>query len=184
MLASLFRLTSDMEIQIGEYKLRPWRMDDVPALTEHANNKMVADNLRDTFPSPYTEKDAKEWILHCQTEPLVNFAIATKNGAIGNIGAHIGPDIHRYSAEVGYWIGESYWNKGVMTLALKAFSGYAFDKLGMVRLYATVFEWNPASARVLEKAGYSLEGRLRKYVTKNGKIADALLYALVKEDAR
>ncbi len=172
-----------MEIQVGEYKLRPWRIDDASALTRYANNKHIADNLRDTFPSPYTEKDAKEWIHHCQAEPLTNFAIATKSEAIGNIGAHIGPDIHRYSAEVGYWIGEAYWNKGVMTRALKAFSAYAFDKLGMVRLYATVFEWNPASARVLEKAGYLLEGRLRKYVTKNGRIADALMYALVKEDA-
>ncbi len=173
-----------MEIHIGEYKLRPWHIDDVPALTRYANNKHVADNLRDTFPSPYTDKDSKEWITHCQAVPLSNFAIATKSEAIGNIGAHIGPDIHRYSAEVGYWIGEPYWNKGVMTLALKAYSRYAFEKLGMVRLFATVFEWNPASARVLEKAGYSLEGRLRKYVTKNGKIADALLYALVKEDTK
>ena len=173
-----------MEIQIGEYKLRPWHFNDVPALTKHANNKKLADNLRDTFPSPYTEKDSIEWIhANLGVEPPTNFAIVTKTEAIGNIGAHIGPDIHRYSAEVGYWLGESYWNKGVMTLALKAFSTYAFEKLGMVRLYATVFEWNPGSARVLEKAGYSMEGRLRKYVTKNGKVADALLYALVREDA-
>ena len=125
----------DHQIQIGEYKLRRWRFDDVPALTRHANNKKVADNLRDTFPSPYTENDAREWIQSNQeADRLTNFAIATKNEAIGNIGAHIGADIHRYSAEVGYWIGESYWNKGVMTLALRAFSAYAFDKLARIRI--------------------------------------------------
>ena len=177
-------MTNTMEIQVGEYKLRPWHIDDVPALVKHANNKNVANNLRDTFPHPYAEKDAREWIQSNHgAERFTDFAIATKSEAIGSIGAHIGPDIHRYSAEIGYWIGESYWNKGIMTLVLKSFSDYAFEKLGMVRLFATVFEWNPASARVLEKAGYSMEGRLRKYVTKNGRIADALLYALVKEDA-
>lgn len=178
-------MTAAVEIKIGEYKLRPWRLEDVDALTRHANNRKVADNLRDTFPSPYIEQDSIHWIQSNQNvDPPLHFAIATDEEAIGSIGASIGPDIHRYSAEVGYWIGEPYWNKGVMTMALKAYSSYAFEKLGMVRLFATVFEWNPSSARVLEKAGYKLEGRLRKYVTKNGRVADALLYALVKEDAK
>src|SRR5262249_54981341 len=122
-----------MEIQIGQYKLRPWRLSDVPALIRHANNKRVADNLRDTFPKPHTETESTEWINHCKLSPVTNFAIANSTEATGNIGAHIGKDIHRYSAEVGYWIGKPYWNKGVMTRALKVYSKHAFEKQRMIR---------------------------------------------------
>ena len=89
--------------------------------------------------------------------------------------------VNRRSAEIGYWLGEPFWGQGIATKAVGALTDYAYAHLDLIRLYATVFEWNPASARVLEKAGYAHEGRLRKSVTKDGKIIDQLLYAIVRE---
>ena len=110
-----------------------------------------------------------------------DIAIASREEAIGCIGMLPQEDVARISAEVGYWLGEPFWNRGIATGALRMLTEYAFGELELVRLYATVMEWNPASARVLEKAGYQYEGRLRRSVAKDGQIIDQWLYAMVRE---
>ena len=167
-----------VEIKIGEWSLRNWGETDIPALVKYADNRKIWLNVRDVFPFPYTQNDAEAWINTMQ-DPLTNFAIATRAEAIGGIGFNLQEDIYRRSAEIGYWIGEPYWNRGIATMAVGAAAKYAFANFDLARLYATVFEWNPASTRVLEKNGFKLEGRLEKSVFKDGKIIDSLLYALV-----
>jgi RimJ/RimL family protein N-acetyltransferase len=101
--------------------------------------------------------------------------------AVGGIGFTVQPDVAHRSAEIGYWLGEKFWGRGIATEALKAVTEYAFANYDLCRLYAHVFDWNPASARVLEKAGYRFEGRLKKSVTKNGQTIDQLIYAMVRD---
>ena len=171
-----------MEIRIYPWKLRPWQPGDVDALVKYANNYAIWRNLRDTFPHPYTETDAREWSQRPnQSEPLTNLAIATADEAIGSIGLTLQDDVHFRSGEVGYWLGEPFWGQGIATRALRAFSEYAFANFDLVRLYAIVFAWNPASARVLEKAGFNFEARMRNSATKAGSTVDEFLYALVRE---
>ena len=169
-----------VEIKIGEWSLRNWGETDIPALVKYADNRKIWLNVRDVFPFPYTQNDAEAWINTMQ-DPLTNFAIATRAEAIGGTGFNLQEDIYRRSAEIGYWIGEPYWNRGIATMAVGAAAKYAFANFDLARLYATVFEWNPASTRVLEKNGFKLEGRLEKSVFKDGKIIDSLQYALVIE---
>jgi RimJ/RimL family protein N-acetyltransferase len=114
-------------------------------------------------------------------EPETNFAIAVAGEAVGGIGFILQPDVARRSAEIGYWLGEEFWGRGIATEAVIAMTARAFANHDLCRVYAHVFEWNRASARVLEKAGYEFEGRLRKSVTKDGKTIDQLMYAVVRE---
>ena len=171
-----------MRINIGEWRLRSYRRDDAPALAKYANNRNVSRNLRDRFPYPYRVADAEDFIRHAnEQDPETIFAIASDTEAIGGIGLELYDDVHRRSAQVGYWLGEPYWGRGIATLALRAVTDYAFNQFDLARLYAYVYEWNPASARVLEKAGYEYEGRLRKSITKDGQTIDQWLYAMVRE---
>ncbi|MCY4616182.1 MAG: GNAT family protein [Chloroflexi bacterium] len=171
-----------MHIDIGEWQVRSHRADDAESLARYANNRNVSRNLRDAFPFPYTLTDATEWLGHAiERSPESNWAIASATEVIGGIGLTFGSDVHRRSAEIGYWLGEPFWGRGIATAALIAVTEYAFAEHDLVRLHAGVFEWNPASARVLEKAGYVLEGRLRKSVTKDGQTIDQLLYARISE---
>ncbi len=173
-----------MEIDLGECRLRRWRPGDEAALAKYAANRNIWTNLTDNFPHPYTFKDAEEWIERNKNQnPVTHFAIATPVEAIGSIGLHRREDISnfRLSAEIGYWIAEPWWGKGIATRAVRAVTEYGFTKLGLVRIFAQVFEWNPASARVLEKAGFTLEARMRKAVIKDGKIIDSFLYAKVRD---
>jgi len=162
--------------------LRPWCDGDVDALAGHANSRAVWLNLRDRFPHPYTRQDAGAWIAHCkaQHEPVLQFAIDLDGQAIGGIGLETFGDVHRNTAEIGYWLGEPFWGRGIATAALREATAYAFASLPFQRLQAMVFGWNLRSARVLEKAGYTLEGRLRKSIFKDGRVTDALLYACLK----
>jgi [ribosomal protein S5]-alanine N-acetyltransferase len=172
----------DMTLACGA--LRPWRVGDEASLVAHANNRRVSRNLRDRFPFPYASADADEWIARVSAEtPAQNFAMVVDGAAVGGIGLQLGTDVFRRSAEIGYWLGESYWGRGIATEALRAVSDYAFATFDICRLEAGVFEWNPASMRVLEKAGYALEGRRRRSVTKDGRTIDWLWYALVRDDA-
>ena len=173
-----------MDIDLGAWKLRDWTDDDITALVKYANNVKIWMNVRDLFPHPYTESDAKQWIKLAGTTPVTNFAIASQREAIGGIGFTIQPDIYKRSAEIGYWIGEPHWGKGIATMALGAIVQYAFTTFDLIRLYAAVFEPNRASARVLEKNGFKLEARLTKSITKNGQTMDAFLYALIRDDLR
>lgn len=171
-----------MQIRFGQWQIRSFQPGDAPALAKYGNNRAIWRNIWDQHPYPYGLADAGEWIAHAmQQEPETIFAIASADEAIGCIGLLPQDDVARISAEVGYWLGEPFWNRGIATGALRALTEYAFTELDLVRLYATVMEWNPASARVLEKAGYQYEGRLRKSAIKDGQVIDQFLYAMVRE---
>lgn len=166
------------ELTLKYCSVRDWRPTDADSLVLHANNIKVWRNLHDAFPLPYTRADAESWIQ--QTSPT-HFAIAVDGNAVGGIGLHPGTDVHRRTAAIGYWLGEAFWGRGIATEAVRAVTKYAFATFDFVRLEAHVFEWNLASARVLEKAGYTREARLRKRVTKEGRTVDSFLYALIRE---
>ncbi len=170
-----------LRIDIAEWHIRNYAVRDVAALVKYANNRKVSINLRDRFPYPYKRAHAAAWIQHVKAQkPQTNFAIASDGELIGGIGLELQGDVHRLSAEIGYWLGEPYWGKGIATRAVRALTEYGFANYPLVRIFAGVFEWNPASARVLEKAGYVFEGRLRKSAIKDGKIIDQVLYAIVR----
>jgi len=160
--------------------IRNWQKEDAPSLTKYANNKKIWQNLRDAFPHPYYLEDAEKFIaMTLQQKPTTVFAIASATEeAIGGIGLTIGTDVHRYTAELGYWLAEPFWGKGIMTEAIKQFTTYAFENFKLHRIYAEMYTSNLASARVLEKAGYKLEGKLRASAFKDGVILDQLLYAI------
>ena len=171
-----------MDIQIGDFKIRDFVPQDRHALVEYGDNPNVAANLRDRFPSPYTLAAADEWIaLVTSRERPTHFAIANANEVIGGIGLELRGDVYRHSAEIGYWLGEPLWGRGIATRAVRALTEWAMDELDLVRIYAAVFEVNTASVRVLEKAGYAFEARLRKSVIKNGRFMDELVYARIRE---
>ena len=172
----------DMRLALGQWQVRTFHPDDAEALAHNANNRNVSRNMRDTFPYPYALSDAREWIEFATTQsPETNFAIASDTELVGGIGVTLQSDVNRRTAEIGYWLGEPHWGQGIATAALKATTDWAFAEFNLVRLYGEVFEWNPASGRVLEKAGYKLEGRLRNSIVKDGQIIDALLYAQVRD---
>jgi RimJ/RimL family protein N-acetyltransferase len=170
-----------MQIQLATSLLRRWRAGDEDSLALHANNRKVWINLLDSFPYPYTLADAQQWIRSASADtPLRNFAIEVGGCAVGSIGLHFRKDVYRRSAGIGYWLGETYWGRGIATEAVRAITEYAFSAFDLCRVYAGVFEWNAASIRVLEKAGYLFEARLRKSVTKNGRTIDEYIYAIVR----
>lgn len=149
----------------------------------HADSRRIWRTLRDSFPSPYTPEEARRWIrLVAGQEPPTEFAIALPetDEAVGGIGFIPQTDVHRRSAEVGYWLGEAHWGRGIMTAAVRALTTHAFARHDLIRLYAMVFSSNPASMRVLEKAGWTREGVLRHHVTKEGHTLDVVLYATVR----
>jgi RimJ/RimL family protein N-acetyltransferase len=170
-----------MEIDVGSFKLREWRSGDEPSLVRHANNRKIWINLRDAFPQPYTMEDAVHWVSRAgNDEPLTNFAIVVDGEAAGGIGIVLQSDVFRRSAEIGYWLGEDYWGRGIVTQAVREVTEYAFSKFDLCRIYAGVFEWNPASMRVLEKCGYQLEARMKKAITKDGKTIDDFIFAITR----
>ena len=170
-----------MKLDLASCTVRSWEWRDRDAIVRHANNRKVSINLRDRFPYPYTISDARTWLeMVVGHEPLTNFAIDVAGEAVGGIGFTLQPDVGYRSAEIGYWLGEDFWGRGITTEALIAVSDYAFSRFELCRLYAHVFEGNDASARVLEKAGYAFEGRMRKSVTKEGKTIDQLMYAMIR----
>lgn len=171
-----------MVLTLTQGVIRSWRSQDVPAIVRHANNRRVWRNLKDRFPHPYTTSDAEHWIHQATgATPETHFAIAIDEEAVGGIGLDLQMDVFRRSAEIGIWLGEAYWGRGIATEAVRAMTNFAFANFDLCRIYAGVFEWNPASMRVLEKASYSLEGRLRNSVTKDGQTIDQMLYAIVRE---
>jgi RimJ/RimL family protein N-acetyltransferase len=171
-----------VEIQLAGFLIREWRRGDEESLVRHANNPLIARNLRDIFPSPYTLSDAYRWVAYASAQkPITNFAIVVNGDASGGIGFVPQGDVARRSVEIGYWLGEAYWGRGIITAALRTMSNHIFQNFDVCRIFCTVFETNPASIRALEKAGYEFEGRLRKAVTKNGETLDALMFALVSQ---
>jgi RimJ/RimL family protein N-acetyltransferase len=173
-----------VELRLTRCTLRPWRRGDEASLVRHANNRNVSRNLRDRFPFPYTAADADAWLSSTlEQKPPANLAIEIDGAAAGGIGLQLHDDERRRTAEIGYWLAEPFWGQGIATEALRAMTAYAFEQFDLVRLEAGVFSWNPASARVLEKCGYVLEGRARAAVVKDGRTGDRLLYGLIRASA-
>jgi len=162
--------------------LRRWQKDDCQRLAELANNRNVSINLRDVFPYPYTLADAEEWIAHCESQrgASTQFAIVVERQLVGGIGFEPQPGVYRICADIGYWVAQPFWGCGIATAAVLEASRRAFAEFAFERLQARVFAWNPASMRVLEKAGYQIEGRMRRSVIKDGQIIDSVIYALLR----
>lgn len=173
-----------MEILFEGIKLRPWTVADGSQLAVIANNRKIADNLRDGFPFPYTLRDARDWLglILPENNPPRFFAIIIDGKLAGSIGLSAKSDIYRMTCEIGYFLAEEFWGNNIMTRAIRAATSYAFKNFDIVRLYAEPFSDNAASRRSLEKAGYILEATLRKNVIKNGIIKDSCIYAILKEE--
>jgi len=170
-----------MNLDCGKCVVRDWRRADKPALQRLADNRRVWINLSHRFPHPYTEADADSWLELLARKPApTNWAIEVSGEFAGGIGIEPGEGIFSKCARFGYWLGEPYWGRGIMSAAVRATSDYILDNMDCVRLEAPVFDWNPPSMRVLEKSGFVREGLMRKSVFKDGKIIDAMLYARVR----
>lgn len=168
-------------VQKENYTLRTWRSADAPSLARNLNNKKIWDNCRDALPYPYTLADAEAFIdMITKKEGIHDFCIEVEGKAVGNIGFVPQTDVERFNAEAGYVIGEEYWNRGIMTDALREAVRYYFAHTDKVRIFAIVFEHNLPSMRVLEKAGFTKVGVLTKSVFKNGHFTDTLLFELLK----
>ena len=181
---SVTRMAADsvrIETGMDGCVLRPWQVDDRESLVRYANNRKVWRNLTDLFPHPYTLADADVWL---SLAPLigrsVHFAIVVDGEAVGGIGVITGDGVHRHTGKFGYWLGESFWGKGIGTACARAMVRHVFATTDFVRLEAPVFAWNPASARVLEKVGFEREGVERLNVFKDGELTDTLMYAIVR----
>ncbi len=176
-----------MRMPLSHALLRPWQLEDAPALTAAANNRQVWLRLRDRMPHPYTLADAETYLRSVLTETRSmssldhSLCIETDGKAAGAIGLHLGADVHRRTAELGYWLAEAHWGRGIVTEAVCAFVLHGFKTLPLDRIYASAYENNPASVRVLEKAGFQFEGRMRKNVIKDGQVLDSLLYAKLRD---
>lgn len=166
-------------------KIRKWKLSDAKDLAIALSNRKVQDNLRDGLPYPYTEQDGKDYIsdmLSANEDDTFAFAITSDNKVVGSIGVFRQGNIHRQTAELGYYIAEEYWGKGIMTEAVKQICECVFDKSDIIRIYAEPFAYNIASCRVLEKAGFQYEGTLRNNAVKNGKVIDMKMYSLLKTE--
>ncbi|MFH1674688.1 MAG: GNAT family N-acetyltransferase [Pseudomonadota bacterium] len=169
-----------MYLKTNKCIIRSLRDEDAEDLAKYANNRKIWINLRDIFPHPYYIEDARKFITFASAQVSeCNFAIEVDNKAVGTIGLVLGKDVERYSAEIGCWLGEDYWRRGIATVALQAVTDWAIKTYSLVRVFAVPFARNRASCRVLEKVGYKLEGRLHCSATKDGKVIDQLMYAYV-----
>jgi RimJ/RimL family protein N-acetyltransferase len=164
--------------------LRNWAESDYGSLVRYGNNRLVWRNLKDTFPYPYTHADAMKWVQRAATPSEdLHLAVELEGEAIGGIGyaAKQGREFH--TAHFGYWLGQPHWGKGIATAAARTLKAHAFEGGRFKRLESPVYEWNPASMRVLEKAGFSREGVLRKSTLKDGQLIDQVMYAAIAPTA-
>jgi len=169
-----------MQLNLRSCIVRSWRTSDADALARHANNRHIWINLRDAFPHPYSKRDARTFLRSTRARaPETFFAIAVGEEAVGGIGFVLQPDVERVSAEIGYWLAEPFWGRGIVTEAVVAVTDYAISEHHLTRVFAVPFAWNAGSCRVLEKAGYVLEARLRRSAIKDGRITDQLQYAFI-----
>jgi RimJ/RimL family protein N-acetyltransferase len=169
-----------MQLTLSKSTIRSLRSSDAEAVTKHVGAWSVARNLS-AVPHPYALSMAEEWLaVECARTPPMHFAITLSDELAGVIGLRCESGICSHDAEIGYWLGESFWGRGIMSEAVAALTEWAFTEAGLVRLHAGVFARNPASARVLEKAGYQLEGRSRARYFREGEYIDSLLYAKVR----
>jgi RimJ/RimL family protein N-acetyltransferase len=167
-----------VRLELANCVVREWLADDLGSLVRHANNRNIWINLRDRFPHPYLEENGRQFLEHVTSvTPARIWAIEVDGEAAGGIGIEILGDVERISAEIGYWLGEQYWARGVVTAALRAVTAEAFQRFELRRIFALPFDDNYASIRVLQKAGYVLEGTLRQSAIKDGVVRGQLLFA-------
>ena len=166
-------------------KIRKWELADANDLSMALSNTKIQENLRDGLPYPYTEQNGIDYItemLSADENEIFAFAVTAEGKAVGSIGIFRQGNIHRQTAELGYYIAEEYWGKGIMTEAVKQACKRVFDNSDIIRIYAEPFAYNTASCRVLEKAGFQCEGMLRSNAVKNGKVIDMKMYSLLKKE--
>jgi [ribosomal protein S5]-alanine N-acetyltransferase len=170
----------NVELTSGDIKLREFKLSDAQRFAELANNEQISRNLRDGFPNPFTYKHAEEFIQRWMAlDPVTVFAIEYQGEYVGNISLSKGKDVYRKSAEIGYFIGEPYWNRGIATAAVNLITEYGFVDLDIVRVHTGVYEHNTASQRVLEKCGFKKEGVFQKAVFKRNKFWNEVRYAKI-----
>lgn len=170
---------------MAQFILREWRAEDAKAVAEVANNANIAAKLRNVFPNPYTLEDAEWYVNDCIAkgeDGQITRAIVADGKAVGSIGIFVQSDVYEKSGELGYWLAEDYWGKGIMSEAAKQICREAFEKFDLNRIYAEPFADNIGSRRVLEKAGFTCEGTMRNSVFKNGKVHSSCMYGLLKEE--
>lgn len=173
-----------MQIESADIVLKPWILNNAPELAVIANNKNISANLRDGFPHPYSYDDAVNWItgIIMINDPPRFFAIYYQNKLAGSIGLVLKEDIYRKNGEIGYFLEEKLWGRGIVTQAIKSVTSYGFKNFDLVRIYAEPFTGNTGSRRTLEKAGYNCEAVFRKNIFKNGLVKDSCIYSVLKED--
>lgn len=165
------------------FTLRPWASNDLENLSKHANNSKISQNMSDGFPNSIEKwKDFLEFAIN--NNEILYLTIDINGEAVGSIGISPKKDYMRKNAELGYWLSEKYWGKGIITEAIKEIVKLAFNKFDIERIFATPFEKNYASHRALEKSGFKLEARFSKIVFKNGEMLDELVYAIRKENIK
>jgi [ribosomal protein S5]-alanine N-acetyltransferase len=166
------------QLETTRCRLRTPEERDVASLARHANDREIWLNLRDRFPHPYSDEDARAYIAHLQTgKSNTSFGIDVGGDIVGMVSLMPGVDIERINCEIGYWLGRPFWGRGIVTEAVRAVTKHAFRELKMERVFAVPFTRNPASCRVLEKAGYVREGTMRRSAIKDGLVLDQYLYA-------
>ena len=174
----------ELAIECGVCRLRPFRLEDADSLTHHANNRNVSVRLRDRFPYPYTKDHARQFLTAVAKRradlPEFVLAIEVNGNAVGGIGVILGTDVERISGELGYWLGEEFWGQGIATAAIRQFAPWVMEQFHLTRLHADTFHDNPASARVLEKAGFTKESVKQRAAIKNGEIKDMNVYVLLR----
>ena len=166
-------------------QIRPWRLSDAADLAKAVSNPKILQNLRDGMPYPYTQEDGRDFIssmLAAEGNDTFALAVTVDGRAVGSIGAFRQTNIHHRTAELGYYLAEEYWGKGIMTQAVKLLCDYVFSHTDILRIYAEPFAHNAASRRVLEKAGFSLEGILRRNAVKDGRVVDMAMYSRLRDD--
>ena len=167
-----------------DFILREWRQSDAADVVRYADNEKIARNLRDVFPHPYTLADAENFINSClEADEICQLfrAITVDGHAVGSVGLLLGRDVYQKNAELGYWLAEDFWGRGIMTQTVRQFCREGFSRWDIQLIYAEPFAYNIASRRVLEKAGFTLEGIMRQGVFKRGQVCDSCMYALLRE---
>lgn len=170
-----------------EFTLRQWRLSDAPSVAKYADNPKIARNLRDGFPTPYSLADAWAYVSDCvdnEGQEQCCRAIVVNGEVVGSVGVFFQKDIYRYCGELGYWLGEPFWGHGIMHRAVEQLCDMLFAQTKLLRIYAEPFARNIGSRRVLEKAGFQLEGVMRQGAVKNGVLEDWCMYALLKAERK
>lgn len=165
-----------------DFELRKWKISDAKDVQKYANNKKIADNLRNAFPYPYTLQDAEYFInsvIQKDEKSQCCRAIVKNDEVVGSIGLFLKDDVYCKSAEIGYWLAEPFWGRGIMSSAIKQLTDFAFKQYDIVRIYAEPYEYNTGSRKALEKAGFILEGIKKKSIYKNGNFFNSCIYALI-----